>query len=167
MRNQGHTSESVTEGHPDKVCDYIADSNLDAHIAQDKESRVACEVLCKNNTVVLAGEITSEVKVDRSATYFCRYVVRQIILERVARRVEVEVSYATGIAEPFSLNVNCFGIGDEGKAIEFLKGFDLRPTEIIKEIDLLRPIYRQTTNYGHFGRSDLPWEDKRREKHVL
>jgi S-adenosylmethionine synthetase len=371
MPEQKHTSESVTEGHPDKVCDYIADSILDAHIAEDKESRVACEVLCKNNTVVLAGEITSSAevdlceivrqavreigytdntelfstdnlqiiqllspqaseirdavnkkskkrytqgagdqgimfgyatdetpelmplpillahrlsegladdrksahiewlrpdgktqvsvvyedgkpirvsdvlvstqhaegikndeiqnyvekilmprtlgewhnkdiavivnpsgsftqggpaadsglsgrknivdtyggaahhgggsfsgkdpsKVDRSATYFCRYVARQIVLEGIANRVEVQVSYAIGVAEPFSLNVNCSGTGDEEKAIEFLKGFDFRPAEIIEELDLLRPIYRQTTNYGHFGRPGLPWENKKR-----
>ena len=62
------TSESVTEGHPDKVCDYIADSILDAYIAQDKESRVAVEVLCKSNTVVLAGEVTSKGDVDLHKT---------------------------------------------------------------------------------------------------
>ena len=158
MPEQKHTSESVTEGHPDKVCDYIADSILDAHIAQDKESRVACEVLCKNNTVVLAGEITSKAKVDRSATYFCRYVARQIVLKGIAKRVEVEVSYAIGLAKPFSLNVNCFGTGDEGKATEFFEGFDFRPAAIINELELKHPIYRQTTNYSHFGRPDLPWK---------
>jgi S-adenosylmethionine synthetase len=68
-------SESVTEGHPDKVCDYIADSLLDAYIAQDPESRVACEVLCKSDLVVLAGEITSKAKVDHEA------IVRQAIRE--------------------------------------------------------------------------------------
>ena len=371
MPKQKHTSESVTEGHPDKVCDYIADSILDAHIAEDKKSRVACEVLCKNNTVVLAGEITSGAKVDlcdivrqvvkeigytdnselfsadnlqiiqllspqsaelggvvnpdskinkeqgagdqgimfgyatdetpelmplpillahrlskglaedrksdrikwlrpdgktqvsvvyddskpirvsdvlvstqhakgiendeieqyvkgdlmpkvlgewhnddikvtvnpsgsfiqggpsadsgltgrknivdtyggaahhgggsfsgkdpskvdRSATYFCRYVARQIVLKGIARRVEVQVSYAIGIAKPFSLNVNCFGTGDEEEAIEFLTGFDFRPASIINELNLLRPIYRKTTNYGHFGREDqgFEWEKK-------
>jgi S-adenosylmethionine synthetase len=373
MPEQKHTSESVTEGHPDKVCDYIADSILDAHIAEDKESRIACEVLCKNNTVVLAGEITSGAKidlcdivrqvvkeigytnnselfsadnlqiiqlispqsaelggvvnpdskinkeqgagdqgimfgyatdetpelmplpillahrlskglaedrksdhiewlrpdgktqvsvvyedgkpirvsdvlvstqhakgiendeirnyvenilmprtldewhndnitvkvnpsgsfiqggpsadsgltgrknivdtyggaahhgggsfsgkdpskVDRSATYFCRYVARQIVLAGIARRAEVEVSYAIGLANPFSLNVNCFGTGDEAEAIEFLDEFSFKPADIIKELDLLRPIYRQTTNFGHFGRHGLPWEDKRKQK---
>ena len=106
-------------------------------------------------------------KVDRSATYFCRYVARQIVLEGIAKRVEVQVSYAIGVAKPFSKNVNCFGTGDEGKAIKFLKYFDFRPASIINELNLQRPIYRQTTNYGHFGRPGLPWEDKRREKNVL
>lgn len=363
------TSESVTEGHPDKVCDYIADSILDATIAQDKYSRVAVEVLCKSNTVVLAGEVTSEgevdlhkivkqaieevgytdrsavfnaanfqliqlltrqsleithavnkrskkkrelgagdqgimfgyatdeteelmplpillahrlaeglaedrksgkkkygwlrpdgktevsvsyegdvpvsvakvlvsvqheegknrkdildyvkhdlmprklgkwfdtkikvvvnpsgsfvhggpsadsgltgrknivdtyggaghhgggsfsgkdpSKVDRSATYFCRYAARQIVLEGIAKKAEVQVSYAIGKAKPFSLSVNCFGTGDEEKAKKFLDGFDFRPEAIIKKLGLHRPIYRQTTNYGHFGRPGLPWE---------
>ena len=363
------TSESVTEGHPDKVCDYIADSILDAYIAQDKFSRVAVEILCKSNTVVLAGEVTSKgdvdlhktvkqaikevgyadksapfnaenfqliqlltqqaveikkavnkkskkkraqgagdqgimfgyatdetpkelmplpiflahklakglaedrksggkyswlrpdgktevsveydgespikvskvlvstqhkkgikkeriqnyvkkdlmrktfgewydpgievtvnpsgsfvqggpsadsgltgrknivdtyggaahhgggsfsgkdpSKVDRSATYFCRYVARQIVLAGIAKKVEVQVAYAIGRAKPFSLDVNCFGTGDEQKAAKFLKGFDFRPASIIEELDLLRPIYRQTTNYGHFGRPGLHWE---------
>lgn len=76
MPKQKHTSESVTEGHPDKVCDYIADSILDAYIAQDKESRVACEVLCKNNTVILAGEITSGTKVN--LTQVVRKAVREV-----------------------------------------------------------------------------------------
>jgi S-adenosylmethionine synthetase len=364
------TSESVTEGHPDKVCDYIADSILDAYIAQDKYSRVAVEVLCKSNTVVLAGEVTSKEevdlhkivkqaikevgyddssapfnaqnfqliqlltpqaveikravnkkskkkreqgagdqgimfgyatdetlkelmplpillahnlakglaedrksregkyswlrpdgktevnvmydgdrpirvskvlvstqhtedikkneildyvkddlmpsalgkwfsddikvtvnpsgsfvqggpsadsgltgrknivdtyggaahhgggsfsgkdpsKVDRSATYFCRYVARQIVLEKIAGKAEVQVAYTIGKAKPFSLSVNCFGTGDERKAAKFLKEFDFRPAAIIEKLDLLRPIYRKTTNYGHFGRPGLPWE---------
>lgn len=363
------TSESVTEGHADKVCDYIADSILDAFIAQDKYSRVAVEVLCKSNTVVLAGEVTSKgnidlheivkqavkdvgyddssapfnadnfkliqlltpqdseiagavntkskkknmqragdqgvmfgyatdetpelmplpillahrlsqgladdrksgnddyswlrpdgktqvsvvyegekpirvgdvlvstqhqkgkerddirkyvedglmrralghwrndkinvivnpsesfthggpasdsgltgrknivdtyggaahhgggsfsgkdpSKVDRSATYFCRYVARQIVQEGIARRAEVQVAYAIGKVKPFSLSVNCFGTGDDREAYRFLKKFDFRPGAIIEKLNLLRPIYRQTTNYGHFGRTGLPWE---------
>lgn len=365
------TSESVTEGHPDKVCDYIADSILDAYIAKDKDCRLAVEVLCKNNTVVLAGEVTagaefdlhkivrqaiedvgyadisdpfnqenfqliqlltkqsSEItgavnkkskkkmsqgagdqgvmfgyatgetpelmplpvfiahklakglardrksgkkkydwlrpdgktevsvvyegdkpvkvskvlvstqhaektkneeilhyvkedltkralgkwfdedievtvnpsgsfvhggpsadsgltgrknivdtyggaahhgggsfsgkdpsKVDRSATYFCRYVARQVVIEGIARKAEVQVAYAIGKARPFSLSVDCFGTGDEKRAAKFLKEFDFRPGAIIEKLDLLRPIYRQTTNYGHFGRPGLPWERK-------
>src|SRR5262245_14468836 len=70
------TSESVSEGHPDKVCDYIADSILDAYLEQDPRSRVACEVLCKENQVVLAGEITSKGSVDYDA--IVRRVVREI-----------------------------------------------------------------------------------------
>jgi S-adenosylmethionine synthetase len=97
-------------------------------------------------------------KVDRSATYFCRYVARQIVLEGIAKKAEVQVAYAIGKAKPFSLSVNCFGTGDEQKAVKFLKEFDFRPEDIIKKLDLPRPIYSQTTNYGHFGRPGLPWE---------
>jgi S-adenosylmethionine synthetase len=328
------TSESVTEGHPDKVCDYIADSILDAYLEQDPSSRVACEVLSKGNTVVLAGEITSrgkvdykkivrEVvreigytdsaepfcadtlvvremmtnqaqeiaqgvntstslcgeqgagdqngtfpglrpdgktqvtvlyensapkavsdllvstqhspditretilsyvretlaprilggwfnsdvrvnvnptgsfvqggpatdcgltgrkiivdtyggmarhgggcfsgkdpsKVDRSAAYFCRYVARQLVKEGIAKRAEIQVAYAIGEAQPVSVKVDTFDTGDEETAVKFVNKFDFRPAAIIERLDLLRPIYRQTTNYGHFGKAGLPWED--------
>ena len=361
------TSESVSEGHPDKVCDFIADSILDAHLAQDPKARVACEVLCKDDKVVLAGEITSKAnldheaiaraaireigytkacdnfnadgvtvhqfiskqsqhialgvdtstnaeheqgagdqgimfgyatdesaelmplpillahrltrglaedrkagkvgwlcpdaksqvsvlyegntpvavtdvlistqhsaaveqetikeyvetqlaprvlgswhhdgiryfvnptgcfenggpaadagvtgrkiivdtyggfarhgggafsgkdpsKVDRSAAYFCRYVARQVVKEGIAKRAEIQVAYAIGVAKPVSVKVDTFGTGDSGAAVEFVKTFDFRPAAIIERLDLLRPIYRGTTNYGHFGKPELPWE---------
>ena len=361
------TSESVTEGHPDKVCDYIADSILDAYIQQDPKSRVACEVLCKENHVVIAGEITSNghvdheavarraireigyvdpsepfnadgvnitqcvskqsaeialgvdvttnmesdqgagdqgimfgyasdetpelmplpihlahrlasglaedrragmewlrpdaktqvsvlyddirpvaltdvvvstqhaasaaradiiayvikklaprilgdwftkdinfhvnptgsfvlggpsadagvtgrkiivdsyggagrhgggafsgkdpSKVDRSGAYFCRYIARQVVKQNLARRAEIQVSYAIGMAQPVSVRIDTFGTGDAKAAEEFVKTFDFRPVAIIGQLDLLRPIYRQTTNYGHFGKNGLPWEN--------
>lgn len=363
------TSESVTEGHPDKVCDYISDSILDAYLEQDPLSRVACEALCKGNTVILAGEITSRgtvdheaviraaireigytdptelfnadgvrivqlltpqapeiakgvdgdganpknrgagdqgmmygyatsessalmplsillahrlthalaqarksgrcpwlrpdgkaqvsvryegdepvavthvlvsaqhapdvsqqsvrefmidelvreqlgdwyrpdkinflvnpagtfvqggpsadcgltgrkivadtyggvarigggcfsgkdpTKVDRSGAYFCRYVARRTVEEGLARRVEVFVSYAIGKPEPLTVEVDTFGTGNAARAEEFVRQFDFRPGAIIEFLDLLRPIYRRTTNYGHFGRPGLPWED--------
>ena len=361
------TSESVSEGHPDKVCDYIADSILDAHLAQDPHARVACEVLCKQDKVVLAGEITSRAqvdhesiarnaireigytyegqqfhadcveiyqfitqqalniaqgvnaetnlegeqgagdqgimfgyatdetpelmplpillahqlarglaedrrngaghwlrpdaktqvsvlydgitpirvsdvlvstqhasetsqefirayvqeelvprvlgewyradirfivnptgifeqggpsadcgvtgrkiivdtyggaarhgggafsgkdpsKVDRSAAYFCRYVGRQLIKAGLALRAEIQVAYAIGRAQPVSVKVDTFGTGYAREAEEFVQTFDFRPAEIIRRLDLLRPIYRTTTNYGHFGKPGLPWE---------
>jgi len=362
------SSESVTEGHPDKVCDYIADSILDSYLAQDKQSRVACEVLCKNDRVVLAGEITSNAvvnheevvrqaireigytdpgeafnssgvqvhqfltrqageiaqgvesdkslcgeqgagdqgimfgyatnetpelmplpillahrlaaglaqdrrsgsfpwlrpdgksqvsvvyqgntpvrvsdvlistqhsadvdrenicryvaevlaprvlgewcdpairflvnptgsfvhggpstdcgvtgrkiivdsyggsgrhgggafsgkdpsKVDRSGAYFCRYIARQIVRTGLASRAEVQVAYAIGMSQPISVKVDTFGTGDAAAAAEYVKkNFDFRPARIIERLDLLRPIFRQTTNYGHFGRPGLPWE---------
>jgi len=360
------TSESVTEGHPDKVCDYIADSILDAYIALDRKSHVACEVLCKEGTIILAGEISSKrpvdheeivrrtireigytdpaesfnadgvrimqlitqqsgeiaqgvnvtddkpeqgagdqgimfgyatdettelmplpillahrlaaglaedrrngnppwlrpdgktqvsvkykgnkpvavtdilvstqhlssidresireyvaktlaprvlgkwfhpairinvnptgsfvlggpsadcgvtgrkiivdsyggagrhgggcfsgkdpSKVDRSGAYFCRYVARQLLLHGLARRAEVQVAYAIGVAQPMSVKVDTFGTGDDAAAAKFVKKFDFRPGAIIERLDLLRPIYRQTTNYGHFGKPGLPWE---------
>jgi len=362
------TSESVSEGHPDKVCDYIADSILDAHLAQDPQARIACEVLCKGSNLILAGEISSAVtidydriareaireigytdptqefhangvrvqqfitaqapeialgvggrsdpgreqgagdqgimfgyatdetpelmplpialahrlgrllaqdrhagvepwlrpdaktqvsvlyesekpvgissvlistqhspdvdskyileyvtrrlapralgtwysdqisftlnpagsflqggpsadcgvtgrkiivdtyggaahhgggafsgkdpsKVDRSAAYFCRYVARQIVLHGLARRAEIQVAYAIGLANPVSVKVDTFGTGDAREAEEFVRTFDFRPAAMIERLNLLRPIYRQTTNYGHFGKPDLPWEE--------
>lgn len=358
------TSESVSEGHPDKVADYIADSILDACLSEDRNSRVACEVLCKSNTVVLAGEITSRArvpyeeivrhavqeigyidptepfcastlqlcqfltrqaaeinvavtrgdgdqgagdqglmfgyatdetaemmpvpivlahrlarvmaedrksganpwlrpdaktqvsvryeggepelvetvlvstqhtrdqdqpaiadyvreslapralghwlrssvqflvnpsgsfeqggpsadcgvtgrkiivdtyggwarhgggafsgkdpsKVDRSGAYYCRYVARQVVKKGLARRAEVQVAYAIGRAQPVSVKVDTFGTGDPAAAAEFVNTFDFRPAAIIEQLDLLRPIYRSTTNYGHFGKEGLPWE---------
>jgi S-adenosylmethionine synthetase len=362
------TSESVTEGHPDKVCDYIADSILDAYLQHDPKSRVACEVLCKENLVVIAGEITSsgqvdheaiarqaireigytdpsvsfnadtvEVKqfvskqsaeiaqgvnldsnleheqgagdqgimfgyatdetpelmplpillahrlsrglaedrrngtcpwlrpdgktqvsvlyednnpiavtdaivspqhsssvsretiiayvaeslapralgswfskkirfhvnptgsfvlggpsadagvtgrkiivdtyggagrhgggafsgkdpskVDRSGAYFCRFIARQLIKQKIARRAEIQISYAIGEARPLSVRVDTFGTGDPAVATEYVKSMDFRPAAIIDRFKLLRPIYRQTTNYGHFGKPGLPWEE--------
>ena len=362
------TSESVCEGHPDKVCDYIADSILDEHIAQDPRARVACEVLCKEDHVILAGEITSSAivdhekvareaireigytyedqpfradtvkvvklitrqapeiargvdattnmdkeqgagdqgimfgyatdetpelmplpiilahrlarglaedrksgqfpwlrpdgktqvtveyengtpvrvarilvsaqhsaevdretimayarqhlapraldswfypeieirvnptgsfiqggpsadcgvtgrkiivdtyggaarhgggafsgkdpsKVDRSGAYFCRFVARQLVKEGLARRAEIQVAYMIGVAKPASVKVETFGTGDERAAAEFVRQFDFRPAAIIERLGLLRPIYRQTTNYGHFGKKGLPWEE--------
>ncbi|HEY0022817.1 MAG TPA: methionine adenosyltransferase [Longimicrobium sp.] len=362
------TSESVSEGHPDKVCDFIADSILDAHLAQDPASRVACEVLVKEDNVVLAGEITSSVtvdyeqvvrqaireigyvdadqpfhadtvkiisflsaqaaeiaqgvdedtsesgeqgagdqgimfgyataetpelmplpillshrlarslaahrkggtvdwlrpdsktqvsvvyegntpvavtdvlvstqhaasvsrdeirhlvattiipealghwyhddlrimvnptgsfvqggpsadagvtgrkiivdtyggmgrhgggafsgkdpsKVDRSGAYFCRFVAREIVKAGLAQRAEVQVAYAIGVAQPVSVKVDTFGTGDARAAAEYVReNFDFRPGAIIQRLDLLQPIYRKTTNYGHFGKAELPWE---------
>jgi S-adenosylmethionine synthetase len=362
------TSESVSEGHPDKVCDYIADSILDACLGQDKNSRVACETLCKSDTVVLAGEITTNAvldydrivrqavreigytdtaepfcdttlkvislitrqsqeidqgvtaatsqsgdqgagdqgimfgyatdespelmplpillahkftkglsddrkagtvrwlrpdsksqvsvlyehhtpkevtavvvstqhtpdadqkkiteyvreelgprvlgqwwrkgvtlfvnptgsfthggpsadagvtgrkiivdsyggagrhgggafsgkdpsKVDRSSAYFCRFVAKQVVASGLAKKAEIQVGYAIGMAKPVSVKVDTFGTGDEHAAAEFVSNaFDFRPRAIIERLDLLRPIYRSTTNYGHFGRPGLPWE---------
>jgi S-adenosylmethionine synthetase len=97
-------------------------------------------------------------KVDRSGAYFCRYVARQVVLEGLAKRAEIQVAYAIGLAQPVSVKVDTFGTGDELAAEEFVKGFDFRPRAIIETLDLLRPIYRSTTNYGHFGKPELPWE---------
>jgi len=354
------TSESVSEGHPDKVCDYIADSILDAHLTGDPRSRVACEVLCKSGQVVLAGEITSSTvvdyervareaireigyvdpaesfnadgvkviqfisrqspdiamgvdtggagdqglmfgyatnethelmplpvqlahklsrrlavarkkgernwlrpdaktqvsvlyedhapvkvttvlvstqhtadvsqkeifdyvagcicpevlgnwytpevevlvnptgqfieggpsadcgvtgrkiivdtyggmgrhgggafsgkdpsKVDRSGAYFGRFVARQVVSEGLARRAEVQVAYAIGRAEPVSVRVDTFGTGDWQEAENLVRGFDFRPEAMIERLQLRRPIYRETTNYGHFGKEGLSWE---------
>ena len=98
-------------------------------------------------------------KVDRSGAYFCRFVARQVVKAGLAKRAEVQVAYAIGQAQPVSVKVDTFGTGDPHAAAEFVKGFDFRPAAIIERLDLLRPIYRGTTNYGHFGKADLPWEE--------
>ena len=102
-------------------------------------------------------------KVDRSAAYACRYVAKNVVAAGLATRCEVQVSYAIGVAEPTSVNVETFGtakIDEERIATLIREIFDLRPRGIIRMLDLLRPIYSQTAAYGHFGREepDLTWE---------
>jgi S-adenosylmethionine synthetase len=98
-------------------------------------------------------------KVDRSGAYFCRFIARQLINEQLAHRAEIQISYAIGEARPLSVRVDTFGTGDAVAAVEFVKNFDFRPAAIIERFKMLRPIYRQTTNYGHFGKPGLPWEE--------
>ncbi|MEO6236616.1 MAG: methionine adenosyltransferase [Vicinamibacterales bacterium] len=99
-------------------------------------------------------------KVDRSSAYFCRYVARQVIAAGLARKAEIQVGYAIGMAKPVSVKVDTFGTGDETAAAKYvMDSFDFRPRAIINQLNLLRPIYRTTTNYGHFGRTGLPWEE--------
>jgi len=97
-------------------------------------------------------------KVDRTGAYFCRFVARQIVKQGLAKRAEIQVAYAIGMAQPISIKVDTFGTGDERAAAALVSTFDFRPGAIIERLNLLRPIYRQTTNYGHFGRPGLPWE---------
>ena len=102
-------------------------------------------------------------KVDRSAAYACRYVAKNIVAAGLADRCEIQVSYAIGVAEPTSISVETFGTGTlSGEQLTALvrKHFDLRPYGILKMLDLIRPIYKQTAAYGHFGREDidLSWE---------
>ena len=102
-------------------------------------------------------------KVDRSAAYAARWVAKNVVAAGLATRCEVQVSYAIGVAQPLSINVETFGTGvveDEEIAEAISKVFDLRPRAIIHDLDLLRPIYRQLAAYGHFGRDDLDlsWE---------
>lgn len=108
-------------------------------------------------------------KVDRSAAYAMRWVAKNIVAAGLAHRAEVQVAYAIGKAQPVGLYVETFGTAAEGLTDESIqaavqKVFDLRPTAIIRELDLLRPIYAQTAAYGHFGRTDidLPWEHTNR-----
>lgn len=102
-------------------------------------------------------------KVDRSACYAARYVAKNIVAAGLADKCEIELAYAIGVARPLSIFVDTFGTGklSNEKLVEIVKeNFDLRPGAIIKNLDLLRPIYKQVAAYGHFGRTDidLPWE---------
>lgn len=102
-------------------------------------------------------------KVDRSAAYAARYVAKNIVAAGLAKRCEIQLSYAIGVATPTSIMVDTFGTGElsDEKLTEIVRTeFDLRPAGIIKMLDLRRPIYKQTAAYGHFGRTDidLPWE---------
>ena len=102
-------------------------------------------------------------KVDRSAAYMARYVAKNIVAAGLARKCQIELAYAIGVARPVSVLIDTFGTGtvsDEALSAAVSKVFDLRPTAIIRKLDLRRPIYRQTAAYGHFGRTDveLPWE---------
>jgi len=103
-------------------------------------------------------------KVDRSASYAARWVAKNLVAAGVADKLEIEIAYAIGVASPISIAVETFGTGKiaDYKIIEIINSeFDLRPAAIIKNLDLRRPIYKQTAAYGHFGRNDLklPWEE--------
>ena len=102
-------------------------------------------------------------KVDRSAAYACRYVAKNIVAAGLAKRCEIQVSYAIGVAEPTSISVNTFGTSELSSAqlVKLIREqFDLRPRGIIESLNLLQPIYTPTATYGHFGREDenFPWE---------
>jgi len=102
-------------------------------------------------------------KVDRSASYAARWVAKNVVAAGLAERCEIQLAYAIGVAVPLSINVETFGTGsidDEQVSKLIAEVFDLRPGAIIRDLDLRRPIYRQTASYGHFGREDLnlPWE---------
>ena len=102
-------------------------------------------------------------KVDRSAAYAARYAAKNIVAAGLAKKCEIQLSYAIGVAQPTSVMVNTYGTGkvSDEKLVEIVRNeFDLRPAGIIKMLDLRRPIYKQTAAYGHFGRNDLdlPWE---------
>ena len=102
-------------------------------------------------------------KVDRSASYMARYIAKNLVAAGIASRLELQVAYAIGVAEPLSISVQTFGTGklSDEKIVALIKAhFDLRPTKMIKILDLLRPIYTQTAAYGHFGREEpnFTWE---------
>jgi S-adenosylmethionine synthetase len=100
-------------------------------------------------------------KVDRSAAYYARYVAKNVVASKIARKCEVQIAYAIGVAKPMGVYVDTFGTGrapDEVIAKYILQHFDMRPRAIIDQLDLLKPIYQQTAAYGHFGRKEFSWE---------
>ena len=104
-------------------------------------------------------------KVDRSGAYYARYVAKNIVANGMADKCEVSASYAIGLAEPLKINIECFDT--QKTALEAIEkyvhdNFDFRPANIIKELDLLKPIYKETACYGHFGRGEFPWEKVKR-----
>jgi S-adenosylmethionine synthetase len=108
-------------------------------------------------------------KVDRSACYYARYVAKNIVASGAASRCEVQVAYAIGVAEPTGVYVQTFGTGkvdDDKLAAYVMKNFDMRPRALIQELELLRPIYRPTSSYGHFGRSEFSWESTERAAQI-
>ena len=111
-------------------------------------------------------------KVDRSGAYVARYIAKNVVAAGLAKKCEVQLAYAIGVAEPVSVNVNTFGTGavDEEKITAWIrKVFPLKPGDILRELKLKRPIYRATASNGHFGRSEFPWEklDKVKELKAL
>ncbi len=100
-------------------------------------------------------------KVDRSAAYMARYIAKNIVANGFAKKCEIQLSYAIGVAKPISIYVDTFGTGtipDTEIVKKINNSFNLTPRGIIESLDLRRPIYKKTTNYGHFGKKDLPWE---------
>jgi S-adenosylmethionine synthetase len=108
-------------------------------------------------------------KVDRSACYFARYVAKNLVAAGLAKRAEVQVAYAIGVAKPVGVYVHTFGTGklsDEKLQRYVADKFDFRPKALIEELDLLRPIYRATAAYGHFGRAEFSWEGTHRAEQM-
>ena len=100
-------------------------------------------------------------KVDRSSAYMARFVAKNIVANNLAKKCEIQFSYAIGVAKPVSIYINTFGtntIPEEDIIKKIINEFDFTPRGIINFLDLQKPIYKQTTNYGHFGKEYLPWE---------
>ncbi len=101
-------------------------------------------------------------KVDRSGAYMARFIAKNLVAAKLANRIEIQLAYSIGVAEPVSVNVNSFGTGviSDEKIEKIVRDeFPLKPAEIIEKLKLLRPIYKKTAAYGHFGRAEFPWEN--------
>ncbi len=108
-------------------------------------------------------------KVDRSACYYARYIAKNVVASGVARKCEVQIAYAIGVAQPVGVHVNTFGTGkisDEKLEAYIMANFDMRPKALIDELGLLAPIYKPTSAYGHFGRSEFSWEKTSRAAQI-
>ncbi|MEW6724874.1 MAG: methionine adenosyltransferase domain-containing protein [Bacillota bacterium] len=154
------TSESVTEGHPDKIADQISDGALDAYLAQDPYGGMA-----RHGGGAFSGK--DPTKVDRSAAYAARWVALNLVAAGLVRRCEVQIAYAIGVARPVSVRIDTFGTHqmDPDRLLSLVNTvFDLHPAAIIDQLNLRCPIYGHTAAYGHFGRRDveLPWEQPNR-----
>ena len=109
-------------------------------------------------------------KVDRSAAYMCRWVAKNVVAAKLADRAEIQVAYAIGHPHPTSITVDCFGTEkvEEAKIQQAIQEvFNFQPAAIVAQLDLLRPIYRTTTHYGHFGKPDLPWEQTTKTEDLI
>lgn len=114
---------------------------------------------CRHGGGAYSGKDPS--KVDRSASYMARYVCKNLVAAEICRKVELQVAYAIGMSHPVSVSVNTFGTGvvSDDKIVNIVNEvFDFRPLAIIEQLDLKKPIYRKTSNYGHFGRENFSWE---------
>jgi S-adenosylmethionine synthetase len=108
-------------------------------------------------------------KVDRSACYYARFIAKNVVASGVARKCEVQIAYAIGVAKPVGVRVDTFGTGkisDEKLEAYVLEHFDMRPKALIDELGLLAPIYKPTSAYGHFGRSEFAWEKTTRAQKI-
>jgi len=104
-------------------------------------------------------------KVDRSACYYARYIAKNVVASGVARRCELQIAYAIGVAQPVGVHVNSFGtskVSDDVLEAYIMANFDMRPKALIQELGLLAPMYKKTAAYGHFGRSEFTWESTAR-----
>ena len=152
--NMFFTSESVTEGHPDKFCDQISDTVLDECPIVDTYGGWAV-----HGGGAFSGKDPTQV--DRSAGYMARYVAKNIVAAELAEECLVQLGYCIGLVDPVSVMVNTYGTGklsDEALSKIVRKVFPLSPHGIIDHLKLRQPVYCPTAAYGHFGRKEFAWE---------
>ena len=165
------TQETVHEAVYEEIIKKVIPANLlrkDTKIFINPTGRFVIGGPARHGGGAFSGKDPS--KVDRSAAYAARYVAKNIVAAGLAKKAEVQVSYAIGVAQPVSVSVNTFGTGkidDEKIARAIPQVFDLRPYGLIKQLDLLRPIYLKTATYGHFGRPSFSWEQTNKVDDLL